>query len=268
MNYENAGSYAFGGFKDDDNELDRLIKQAKIALPAEMDLLKQRGLKKGMNVLDLASGPGVVSCAIGEEVLPGQVLGVDISAELVGVASSYAQEQRTTNVEFENQDVYSLDVGEGQFDFAYARFLFQHMQYPLKALANIKKALKPGGRLLITDVDDDWLTLSSADGTFKRFTELAHSGQKTQGGDRLIGRKLAPLLEQADFKDIDVGILLFTDKHFSMETFLNITTGFKREQIVGVPEGEVNAMLEDIYAQSKRPYCWGYVGVFTVVGTV
>ena len=50
-----------------------------------------------------------------------------------------------------------MDTGlEGnQFDFAYARLLFQHVSDPIGAAKEIWRVLKPGGKLIINDIDDE-----------------------------------------------------------------------------------------------------------------
>ena len=74
-----AGSYKFGTFEKNAEELARLKMQATVAIDMERDAWKTAGLKPGMNVLDLACGPGFIGCELARAVENGTVTGVDIS---------------------------------------------------------------------------------------------------------------------------------------------------------------------------------------------
>ena len=54
-----AGSYKFGKFEKNAEELARLKMQATVAIDIERDVWNNAGLKSGMNVLDLACGEGL-----------------------------------------------------------------------------------------------------------------------------------------------------------------------------------------------------------------
>lgn len=154
---DNAGSYAFGEFDENDKELTRLKHQASIALELERGFWHKLGLEEGMDLLDVACGPGITACELARLVFPGQVTGLDINDALIQVARGVKDEQQTANVAFNTGDVYKLPYKE-QFDFAYARFLFQHLERPRDALKNIFSSLRPvGGSALWT-----WMILGSA----------------------------------------------------------------------------------------------------------
>ena len=133
-----AGSYDFGNFDQNQNELARLKRQAAIVSELEVQVLRNAGLKPGMRVLDLACGPGIVSVLLAEAVAPAEVIGVDLSESLLDEARAYAASRSASNVRFQQGNVYSLDDSLGQFDFIYTRFLFQHLADPENALRVIR----------------------------------------------------------------------------------------------------------------------------------
>ena len=78
-----AGSYAFGTFDENQDELARLKQQAAIVSEMEGRVLREVGLKPGMRALDLACGPGIVTALLAELVTPADVIGVDLSEDLL-----------------------------------------------------------------------------------------------------------------------------------------------------------------------------------------
>ncbi len=266
MRNQSAGSYAFGSFSEDHEELERLQRQAGIARELESRVLRQTGLDSGMRVLDLACGPGIVTAMLAEAVVDGEVLGVDLSKELLVQARAYADNQQLTNVRFQQGDVYALDESLGQFDFIYARFLFQHLADPDKAMAQILPRLAPGGRLCVVDIDDQWLTLHPEPDGFRSFTGHAAEGQSHYGGDRNVGRKLGYLLQTNGLKDVDVNVITVTSQQLGIRNFLDITTGFKREQVPDQLRDQAMADLAEIYRVVDVDNAWGFVGVFVATG--
>ena len=262
-----AGSYAFGNFDENQKELDRLKFQAATERELERSMLLKAGLREGMQVLDVACGPGLVSCDMAQMVgSTGHVTGVDISPDLLVEARKAAADRGITNATFDLGNVYDLHLAENQFDFVYARFLFQHLEKPGEALAQIRKVLKPGGVLVIVDVDDDWLTVYPSIETFDSFKRRAASSQAKRGGDRFIGRKLGNLLSDAGYVNAQIFVESVTSKSIGMKAFLDITTGFKLEQLEPSEKEHGAKEQEMIYQLVSNPNAWGLVGVFVGVG--
>ncbi len=264
---EDAGSYDFGAFDENQTELERLQKQATIAAKLEIQLLKQLGLGSGMSILDLASGPGLVSCEIAKLVAPGKVLGVDISEKLVEFAQQAAKDAGVDNATFMVGNVYDENIIEEQFDWIYARFLFQHLEKPIDALKNILPFLKPGGKIVIADVDDDWLTIYPDSGAFRSFANRAAAGQAKNMGDRNIGRKFKAYLTEAGFADPKTLVQTVTSDDIGMKNFIDLTTGFKIEQIPVEQKEEADKELKEIQKLIQVPSAWAGVGIFLGTAT-
>lgn len=266
MKPSDAGSYQFGHFRENQTELDRLKRQASVTRDLETNLLKQAGLAPGMRVLDLACGPGLISCALAEICSPGEVLGVDISPELIEEARALQAKESIGNLSFQTGNVYELDLPQSSFDFVYARFLFQHLEFPERAVSNILRLLKPGGVFCAVDVDDEWLMLHPAPKEFSAFTQRAAEAQASHGGDRFVGRRLGQYLHGTGYRDVQTHVQVVTTHELGIKAFLDITTGFKKEQIGAEQQEFAEQALEDIYSVLEQPYAWGAVGVFVVTG--
>ena len=101
--------------------------------------------RPGERVLDVGCGAGQTSLALAEAVAPrGEVLGADLSQPLLDVARARAD---GLTVRFEIADAQTSDFGGEPFDAIYSRFGVMFFADPVAAFANLKKALKPGGRL-------------------------------------------------------------------------------------------------------------------------
>tara|TARA_Y100000589_G_C27179041_1_gene639965 strand:+ start:580 stop:1377 length:798 start_codon:yes stop_codon:yes gene_type:complete len=260
---KDTGSYEFGNFIENDKELDRLIKQANIATEMEKKLFLDCGLEDGMQVVDIACGPGITTSLISDLVPNGTVLGIDINSQLISIAKEQFSDRH--NIDFKKSSIYELKPCQS-FDFAYSRFLFQHLTSPIVALKNVYNTLKSHGIYCVVDVDDSWLTVSPELNEFKTFTESASFFQSVNGGDRSVGRKLKTYFHKAGFEGVKQFVVPVTSQDIGMKNFLDLTTGFKKEQISHGRSEETNRELKEIYTLLDDPKAWGAVGIFVCVG--
>lgn len=101
----------------------------------------------GEQVLDIGCGTGSTTIRAGEAAAPGVALGVDISQAMIDKARSRVGESGVANVRFEVADVQTVDLGSARFDLAISRFGVMFFADPIVAFANIRAAMRPGGRL-------------------------------------------------------------------------------------------------------------------------
>lgn len=262
-----AGSYRFGQFEKNEEELTRLKLQATVALDAEKKVWRDAGLCPGMQVLDLACGPGFTACELAREVGPqGTVTGVDINEALIAVAHQAKASEGVENVSFTTGNVYELSLPENTFDFVYARFVFQHLNDPQRALARIRSVLKPGGTLCILDVDDNWTSFSPESDAFVKFIRKTGAGQRRKGGNRLIGSQLCGLLKQASFQDVSVTIRPLTTDDLGIRMFLGVAVMFRLELLNKLQRLRMLPQLRRIKRAADDPSAWGAVGIFAATG--
>lgn len=121
---------------------DRLDAQLS---PLGLKAMEALALQPGEAVLDVGCGAGQTSLQLAQAVSPGgQVLGVDVSRPMLEVARSRGG---AANVRFEEGDAQTFAFPAGGFDAAYSRFGVMFFADPPAAFVNIRKSLKPGGRL-------------------------------------------------------------------------------------------------------------------------
>jgi SAM-dependent methyltransferase len=103
------------------------------------------GLPAGARVLDVGCGAGATSLMLVEQVHPGEVLGVDISAPLLARARDRAV--GVERVRFELADAQTFPFEPESFDAVFSRFGVMFFEEPVAAFRNLRRALRPGGRL-------------------------------------------------------------------------------------------------------------------------
>lgn len=121
--------------------------QAQLA-GAQAGLMALASLAPGEKVLDVACGTGLVSLEAARAVGPlGQVLGIDLSGQMVEAAGRRAKECGLLNVDFARMDGETLDLPDEGFDAALCAFGLMYMPESGQALQEMRRVLRPGGRL-------------------------------------------------------------------------------------------------------------------------
>jgi ubiquinone/menaquinone biosynthesis C-methylase UbiE len=116
-------------------------------------------LTTGTSVLDVGCGCGETTFEIAGKVAPGEVLGVDVSSMLLDIA----RENAPANVRFLEADAQTHRFEAGAFDVLFSRFGVMFFDDPQAAFANLRRALRPGGRLAFAcwrnPKENQWLAL-------------------------------------------------------------------------------------------------------------
>jgi ubiquinone/menaquinone biosynthesis C-methylase UbiE len=262
-----AGSYKFGRFEKNAEELERLKLQATIAIDVEKEIWSAAGLKPGMRVLDLACGPGFTACELAKFIgEAGHVTGVDLNEELIAVAHQAKASEGVEQVSFRTGNLYGPDLPENSYDFVYARFVFQHLNRPALALTNIRKLLKPGGILCILDIDDNWTSFAPHSDAFVRFIRKAGAGQRRKGGNRLIGSQLFGLLSDAGFEQVSTQIRPITTEDLGVKYFLGVAVLFRIEMLNRLQKLLALPQLRKIKKAAQAENAWGALGCFAATG--
>jgi len=115
--------------------------------PAQTALLDMAALTRGERVLDVACGTGLVTLRAARDVGPdGEVIGTDISEEMIATASALARAQRTENVSFVRMDAEALDFPSGSFDVTLCALGLMYAPSPEGAIKEMYRVTKSGGR--------------------------------------------------------------------------------------------------------------------------
>ena len=110
-------------------------------------------LPRGSSVLEVAPGPGYF-CIELAKLGPYSITGLDISPTFVEIASKKAA-AAGVRVDFQQGNVSNMPFASDTFDFLLCRAAFKNFGQPVRALEEMCRVLKPGGRGLIVDLRKD-----------------------------------------------------------------------------------------------------------------
>jgi ubiquinone/menaquinone biosynthesis C-methylase UbiE len=209
------------------------------ALYAKRDVLRRRRLvreavdaRPGERLLDVGCGPGFYVVEFADDVGEGgAVTGVDRSAPMLAAARVRAAQ--LPHVTLLEGDATSLPVEDGSFDAALTVQVLEYVDDAAAALGELRRALRPGGRLTIWDVD--WATLSMHTSERERMDEALRAWDSHLAHPSL-PRVFAPLLRAAGFEDVRVDGHAFTTAEFDPEAYGVALLGPIEEYLASHPE--------------------------------
>ncbi|MCC7264579.1 MAG: methyltransferase domain-containing protein [Candidatus Latescibacteria bacterium] len=111
------------------------------------ELLPKLGLQGDESLLDLGCGEGKITALIAARVPRGRVLGIDLSAEMIALASAQFPPADHANLSFLQMDVGHIDLDQ-HFDLAFSNAALHWVPDHLAVLRGVRAHLRPGGRIL------------------------------------------------------------------------------------------------------------------------
>ena len=218
----NTGSYDIHrSHRDIDSEVARLHLQATAAWKKELRNLVGFGLRDGMSILEVGSGPGHITEYLMEALPAAQFTAVEVDGALADQARLRLEHREPERLRIIHASVLDSGLPDNTFDFAIARLVFQHLPDPHAAASEILRLLKRGGHLVIIDSDDALWGLSEPE-IPEMAAALGDYGriQAAQGGNRLSGRALLRTLDRAGFTNLDLEALLNHSDQLGLEALL------------------------------------------------
>jgi ubiquinone/menaquinone biosynthesis C-methylase UbiE len=109
-------------------------------------------------ILDCSCGPGVELIKLAAAVPRGEAVGSDLSRGMVQRAFENARQRGCHNTAFFQADVYQMPAAfEASFDAIYCALSFHHYEEPLRALCEMRRVLRPEGKVFIVDAGPSWM---------------------------------------------------------------------------------------------------------------
>ncbi len=236
---------------------DRVVKQLEEAYE-KRDMRRRRGLvhealgaAAGERVLDVGCGPGFYVAELLDAVGPrGSVVGLDGSAASLALAAR--RSEGCQNVAFHQADATSLPVADGEFDAALSVQVLEYVPDATAALREIHRALRPGGRVVVWDVD--WATVSMRTEDDARMDRVlgAWDSHLTHVS---LPRTLTARLREAGFEDVRMEGHAFATNELSPETYGGFLVSFAEQFVVDqrlVDAADAGAWADEQRALAER----------------
>lgn len=158
------------------------------------------------------------------------------------------------NASFVAGDAHRMDVG--LFDLAYARFLLSHVAEPGQVLAQMFAHLRPGGTLVVEDVDFSGSFCQPRDEFYDRYVVLYRAAVAAGGGNADLGRRLPALVTAAGCDDVRWNVFQplhasGPPKQISLVTMDKIRPAILRHGLA--TDGEIDTVVEGMRAFAADP---------------
>lgn len=176
------------------------VPSIQVCKPIILEALR---LQEGQVVLDAGCGTGADVVEIARRVGPhGRVVGVDVSETMVAEARRRT-EGTGLPVEFEVGDAQALRFADGTFDACRTERMLMHVPDEQRALAELVRVAKPGGRVAVFDVDHDTCVIDSPYRDLTRTIVRSFCDGLRHGW---IGRQLPRLFRAHGLADVTVTV--------------------------------------------------------------
>jgi len=162
----------------------------------------------GMRVLDVAAGSGQPALTIAPRIQPGgTILGIDFSPEMVAVAERRGRQAGASHVSFSTMDAERLELSDASFDAVTCACGLIFFPDAHRALAEMRRVLKPGGRIAIVVWDQPLKSpfVTVGGGAISRFHAPTPPNPNSPGAFRFAKPDvLERVLHDAGFGDVTI----------------------------------------------------------------
>jgi len=235
---------------------ERLRILSRVFRPTTRALLERAGIQPGMTVLDFACGGGDVTADLAEMVGPtGRAIGSDRDGVEIAMAREECNARGIANIEFRQTDLLTGEA-DASYDLIYARFILTHLPDPAACLTEIYRVLRPGGVLVVEDIDMAPQFCVPESPAFDRSVSLYIESARRRGCDANIGRRVPHLLSEAGFTALNVSIFQPAALEGELKliqpiTFENIAQAALAEGLS--TEAENESILNELYRLAHDP---------------
>lgn len=266
------GSYKLESFTDNiESEVNRLKYQVDLFYQKEIELYKKIGLRDGMKLIECGSGPGFLISNIVRDLPNCIATAVEIDPYLVEQLNKNSVINNKKLFEVKHASINDTELPDNYFDFAIARLVLEHLNEPEIAIAELRRILKPGGKLVLVSNDFAYHLL-----TYPPIPELDEmygayiKSRISEGGNPLIGRQLPVLLKKGMFEMINIEIICVHsdqvgDKSFLKAENVNISKSLVKDGFL--KEDILESLIKNWYKMLQQPDHVLFRQLFVISGT-
>lgn len=236
---------------------ERLRLLSEVMGPSTRALLAEAGIPAGSKCLDVGCGGGDVTCELARAAGPtGQVIGIDRDETVVDIARRESDQQGLGNTTFEVRDVIEWEPSE-LFDIVYARFLLTHLPNPESLIAAMRRHIRPGGMIIVEDIDFRGHFSEPDCPALRRFVELYTRSVHSRGADPNIGPRLPGLLRDVGFDDVQMMLFHPAALHGGIKLLTWVSLEAVAEAVLKdglTTEEELRRTSEELYSFARNPH--------------
>lgn len=202
---QNADQIAYWNGPGGQHWTDRQQAQDTLLAPVSDILIDRARVNAGERIVDVGCGCGATAIAFAQKVGPtGQVLGIDISAPMLARARQLAPAGQPVDFVLADATVYPFV--SGSFDLLVSRFGVMFFAQPALSFANMRRALRPSGRLAFAcwrePRDNPWL-MTPLQAVYKHVPKLPQVGPEDPGPFSFASeQRVQRILSEAGFAGI------------------------------------------------------------------
>ena len=181
----------------------RLDTIHEVYAPISYRGLEAAGIAGARRAADIGCGTGTMSRWLAERMGEGSAVdAVDISEDQLAIARMTQPAAGSGTITYSLANAYDPELPNAQYDIVFVRLVLCHLKEPDKAVAAMARLLKPGGRLVVVDMDMYSFLAMPPTEHYERWLEGAYAHQQKIGVDYAVGKRLPELLGGADLKTI------------------------------------------------------------------
>lgn len=235
---------------------DRLRLLARVMQPFTQTLFAKIGVGEGMSCLDAGCGGGDVTFELALRAgRNGRAVGIDLDEVKLELARREAAELKLDNISFLHAEIGTCDLG-AEFDIVYARFLLTHLPDPVAAIARMQGWLKPGGVLVIEDIDFTGHFCHPESAAFRRYVNLYTCAVQRRGGDPHIGPRLPGFLFDSGLSGVQMHVVQPAGIDGEVKLINPLTMENIADSVIAdglSSRSEVDQIVADLYAFAHNP---------------
>jgi len=183
-------------------EINRLHHQANMNVEKESRVLTAFGLKDGMSVLEVGSGPGCVTECLSTLVPNGSITCLEVDPILVSYAQQNLEGKTQCKCNFVEGSAMEMDLPDNSFDFVFVRLVFVHLPDPIAAAKEIMRVLKPGGKVVLSEGDYAFNSISNP--LVQEAETIREKISRFKGARDTSARRSWYILNTVGFQNIDI----------------------------------------------------------------
>jgi ubiquinone/menaquinone biosynthesis C-methylase UbiE len=188
---------------------------------------------RGSAVLEAGCGVGAQTVALATRNPDACFTAIDLSGPSLARAREAVLAAGCTNATFRQASIFDLPFPPQSFDHVFLCFVLEHLAQPLMALGALQRILKPGRTITVIEGDHGSAYFNPDSLQARQAIQCQVALQAAAGGDALLGRRLYPLLIEAQFDRVRVSPrMVYVDA--SRPTLVE---GFTRNTFIAMIEG-------------------------------